>query len=78
MFKTGKCPKCESEKIITPSHRVKSDVVILGWFSEIPVSRYVCCECGYTEQWVKHEHDLELLWDKYGKKKNNKKKNEKK
>ena len=28
---------------------------------KIPVIRYVCCDCGYVENWVEREKELEKI-----------------
>ena len=28
---------------------------------KIPVIRYVCCSCGYAENWVENEEELEEI-----------------
>ena len=30
-------------------------------FGKIPVIRYVCCSCGYAENWVEKEEELEEI-----------------
>lgn len=32
----------------------------LSIFSAVPVDRYICCSCGYTEEWIRKE-DIEKL-----------------
>ena len=55
------CPKCESSNIL----RLDGSVAAYGAgnnamigntiFSAIPVARYICCNCGYTEEWIDKE-----------------------
>ena len=59
MKNTGACPKCGSADIVRVpdnSHRHASGNNIytskLTLVGKIPVIRYVCCACGYTENWV--------------------------
>lgn len=51
------CPKCNSEKIL----RILGETGIYGTGNNIPagflngtvnISRYLCCNCGYMEEWV--------------------------
>ena len=64
MKKTNTCPKCGSHEIL----RVKdtggnaTNALMLGFLSVVPVPRYVCCGCGYTEEWV-DQKDLWVLKD---------------
>lgn len=66
MKHTKICPKCNSNDII----RVNGDVRAYGAgnnimvgatiFSAINVNRYVCCTCGFSEEWI-DKVDLEKL-----------------
>ena len=35
------------------------------WVKRVPVARYVCCDCGYVEDWVETKEDLATLWREY-------------
>ncbi len=66
MKKTNTCPKCGSHEIL----RVKdtgtgnaSNALVLGMLSAVWLPRYVCCDCGYVEEWV-DESDLWKLKEK--------------
>ncbi|WP_297987572.1 hypothetical protein [Oscillibacter sp.] len=62
------CPKCGSRKIVripdnprrhaSGNNIYTTQATLLG---KIPVIRYVCCGCGYTENWVETRRDLEKL-----------------
>ncbi len=66
MKNTRLCPKCESSDVIrfdgyvgpygSGNHLMTGKTV----FSSVPVSRYVCARCGYTEEWIDKE-DLERV-----------------
>lgn len=72
MKKTRICPKCNSTEIL----KVDGDVRGYGAgnniqagmtiFSAILVDRYVCCKCGYTEEWIDTK-DVDKLKKKFGK-----------
>lgn len=59
---SGKCPKCGSGEVArVPDNPMRhasgnniytTTVTLLG---KIPVIRYVCCRCGYVENWVETE-----------------------
>ncbi len=73
MKQTGKCPKCGSEDILVFENKDKNskkssaDFEVLGHFGkEIFTSRYVCCNCGYTERYF-DDGSLEKLKKKYNK-----------
>ncbi len=58
MKNTNKCPKCGLSDII----KVPGHAGIYGWgnnimvgmtiMSAVPVDRYLCASCGYSEEWV--------------------------
>lgn len=66
MKHTKQCPKCSSQEIIKAngfagaSNGVNNIMLGTTIFSTIPVDRYVCCNCGFCEEWVRQE-DLERL-----------------
>jgi len=67
------CPKCASQNIVrVPDHPFRhasgnniytSTVTLLG---KIPVIRYVCCDCGYVENWVEQCRELEEIQRNFG------------
>lgn len=66
MKKSKQCPKCGSQEIIIAdgfagaSNGVNNIMLGATIFSTVPVDRYICCSCGFCEEWVRHE-DLEKL-----------------
>jgi predicted RNA-binding Zn-ribbon protein involved in translation (DUF1610 family) len=72
MKRTNACPKCESKDIL----RIPGEVggygtgnnISMGWtiFSSVKVSRYLCTQCGYSEEWIDDKEDIERLKQKYG------------
>lgn len=66
----NKCPKCGSSDIIiapgkTGAYGAGNNIQVgLTVFSAVLVNRYVCCECGYSEEWIDKE-DLQTLKRKY-------------
>jgi len=63
---TGQCPKCHSTDIIRiPGRRgpgageAGNNVVIgLTFSSAVLVTQYVCCNCGFVEQWIDDPKDI--------------------
>lgn len=55
-----KCPKCGSGDLIRvtndgfPDSSSKGIMTGITILSNIPVERYICCGCGYTEEWLSH------------------------
>ena len=60
------CPKCQSNDIIrfdgyTGAYGVGNNVMTGNTiFSTVNVNRYICCRCGYTEEWIDQE-DMEKI-----------------
>lgn len=72
MKNTGICPKCGSGRIARipdngkyangNSIYLRSTVALLG---RIPVIQYVCCDCGYVEEWVEAKRDQERIAERF-------------
>lgn len=66
------CPKCGAVDMIrieghAGAYGVGNNIPT-GWsnFSSVPVTRYVCCRCGFSEEWIEGEKHLVRLKDKFG------------
>ncbi len=64
------CPKCNSSDILLvpgkagaygSGNNIQTGMTI---FSAVLVHRYVCCSCGYSEEWIDKE-DIQKLKKKY-------------
>ena len=64
------CPKCNSTDILLvpgkagaygSGNNIQTGMTI---FSAVLVHRYVCCSCGYSEEWIDKE-DIQKLKKKY-------------
>ncbi len=73
MKNTKACPKCGGGDILFvpgssdaygAGNNIRAGMTI---FSSVLVNRYVCCSCGYSEEWIDRE-DMEKLKKKYAKK----------
>lgn len=66
MKNTRICPKCSSSDILrfdgyTGAYGSGNNMMTGHTvFSAVNVNRYVCCECGYTEEWIDRE-DIEKV-----------------
>ena len=66
MKQTRICPKCQSSNIVridgyTGSYGTGNNVMTGNTiFSTVDVNRYVCCDCGFTEEWIDRE-DIEKV-----------------
>ena len=61
MKNTKSCPKCNSTDIVRIDGYAgaygSGNNIMLGKtiFSAVNVNRYVCCGCGFTEEWIDKE-----------------------
>ncbi len=74
MKQTKICPKCGGiDLLVVPGNagaygtgnNIMTGATI---FSAVPVNRYVCLSCGYSEEWIDKD-DIEKLKKKYDQKK---------
>ena len=62
MKNTKACPKCGSNDIIridgyTGPYGVGNNIMVGSTvFSAVNVNRYICCACGFTEEWIDREN----------------------
>ena len=71
MKNTGACPKCQSADILrvpgeAGAWQGTSNLIGTGWSGFALVSRFVCCGCGYLEEWVESPDDIQKLRERYG------------
>lgn len=73
MKTTGICPKCGSSDIVRvpdhPSRHASGNNIYttsLTLAGKIPVIRYVCCQCGYTEDWVEKQSERNKIRSTFG------------
>ena len=70
MKNTGICPKCNDNDILkvpgkSGAYGSGNNIQVgLTIFSAVLVDRYVCCSCGYSEEWINKE-DIETLKDRF-------------
>lgn len=55
MKKSGKCPKCGGTKLKI-GQRSGQGGIILGWFTSVRTDAYLCCGCGYVEEYATEKH----------------------
>lgn len=64
------CPKCNGTDILMVPGKAgpygSGNNIQTGWtnLSAVLVHRYVCCVCGYSEEWINRE-DIPALKKKY-------------
>lgn len=73
MKNTKHCPKCGSTDIVRvpdhPSRHASGNNIYTSTFTlvkKIPVIRYVCCECGYVENWVEMKKERDEIRRMFG------------
>ncbi len=66
MKNSKSCPKCGGTDIIridgeAGAYGSGNNIMVgLTIFSAVKVNRYVCCDCGFTEEWI-DKNDIEKL-----------------
>ena len=74
MKNTNQCPKCGCTNIIRiPRSWLQGNggnFIPVGWgFTNIGVTRFVCEDCGFSEEWIEDEYDLNILKEEFQKRK---------
>jgi len=70
MKRTKICPKCNSSNILRIEGQSKAygagNNIPVGMtiFSSVLVHRYLCCTCGYSEEWI-DKADIPKLIEKF-------------
>lgn len=61
------CPKCESTVFVKVENfrGQQLNSIKTGVLTVAEVSRYVCCDCGYVEEWIENKDDLKKIKGKY-------------
>ncbi len=72
MRNTKICPKCGSYDVVrvpggVGAHGAGDNIPMGLWtFSAIKVTRYLCCDCGFSEEWIDDPNDREKIKTKFG------------
>ena len=72
MKNTKCCPKCGAQNIVRvpdDAHRYLANSICItkvAWVKRIPVARYVCCDCGYVENWVETQSERDKIRGTFG------------
>lgn len=70
------CPKCSSSDLICIPGQVGalgagnnipagSGITGITIFSAVKVTRYLCGQCGFSEEWIDDPKDIEKIREKY-------------
>jgi predicted nucleic-acid-binding Zn-ribbon protein len=68
---TRLCSKCNSNNLLKiPGKHTgygAGNIITLGWsaINAVKVTRFVCEQCGYSEEWIENKEDIERLITKY-------------
>jgi len=68
---TKTCPKCGAKDVVLVPGRVgpfgTGNNIWMGVciFSAVKVSRYVCGQCGFVEEWIDKKEDIEKIKRKH-------------
>ena len=66
MKNRGTCRKCRSHDIIRIDGKLEGGTAIfLGLVESVTLTRYICGNCGFTEEWVESEEDIDKLKRRY-------------
>ena len=72
MKNTKCCSKCNSQNVVRvpdDAHRYLANSICItkvAWVKRIPVARYVCCDCGYVENWVETQSERDEIRRTFG------------
>lgn len=63
------CPKCGATQVLRLPGKLYDRIPIgVTLFSAVPVTQYLCRQCGYLERWIDSPADRERLVRRYGRK----------
>jgi len=69
MKNTGRCIKCGSEAIVAVDNSMGQQFtpIRISALSVASTARFICCDCGYMEEWIINQKDLKKLKKKKNK-----------
>ena len=65
MKHTGACPKCGGTEIMLIQGYAADNIIPAGW-TGAKVDRFLCCGCGYSEEWISQKDIAKLIADMKG------------
>ncbi len=75
MRNTNICPKCGSKDIVAVPGKIglfgigyNIKVKRHGVYDRVRITRYVCCGCGFIEEWIDGVIEREWIKEKYANK----------
>jgi len=63
MKNSNRCIKCSSEAIVVLDNSMGQQFtpIRISGFAVAKTARFICCDCGYMEEWIINEKDLKKL-----------------
>ncbi|SCK02312.1 Uncharacterised protein [uncultured Clostridium sp.] len=60
------CIKCHSRKIVKVGKESRyNNALYLNAFKNAIATKYICCDCGYFEEYYENEKDREAIYKTY-------------
>ena len=72
MKNSNSCPKCRSNRILRIEGKAgaygSGNNIMTGntTFSAVKVTRFLCLNCGFSEEWIESKKDLDKLEARFG------------
>ena len=71
MKDTKRCPKCDSDDVLRLQGERQGygagNNIRIGLFGVVLPTKYLCCACGYIEEWVDDKSDIQRIKNSRGK-----------
>lgn len=66
MKKSRICFKCGSNKVVKAIDKSRyNNALNINAFKVAVSTKYVCCDCGYFEEYFDNEKDREVIFDEF-------------
>lgn len=61
MKNSHECPKCQSHDVIRiAATKLTNRIALTAWGNvSAGLDRYICCQCGFTEEWVQFDRKFD-------------------
>lgn len=66
MKKSNFCPKCNSKKIVKAYDKARfNNAISINSFKVATSTKYICCDCGYIEEYFDNLKDRNSIYAKF-------------
>lgn len=70
MKNSSSCPKCGEKKLMVIPKNIDEkghakSIPAGFWKERVYIANYICSKCGFLEEWINSEEDLEALVKKH-------------